>query len=147
MALARAKALAIAGRRPGRLVLGADQTLALGARAFHKPKDAAAARAQIAALAGATHRLESAAALVSDGQVVFECVATAALTMRLLSAAFIDTYVAIAMPGILDSVGGYKLEGLGIHLFARVEGDHSTILGLPLLALLDALRERGVLVG
>jgi septum formation protein len=147
LALARAKARAVSAVRPGRLVLGGDQTLALGERAFHKPSDARTACHQIAALAGATHRLESAAALVRDGVVLFETVGTASLTMRPLSREFIAAYVEAAGPGVCDSVGGYKLEGLGIHLFERIEGEHATILGLPLLALLDALRGLGMLAG
>ena len=145
LALARAKACAVADRRPDRLVLGADQTLSFGGRAFHKPISIAAARDQIAALAGATHRLESAAVLVRDGAIVFETVARAELTMRPLSPRFLDAYVAAAGPGLCDSVGGYKLEGLGIHLFERVVGDHATVLGLPLLPLLSALRDLGAL--
>ncbi len=146
-ALARAKAVAISLRFPGRLVLGADQTLSQEGRSFHKPRSVQAAREQIAALTGAMHRLESAAALVRDGQLLFETVTQAALTMRPLSQGFLDTYVAAAGPGVCDSVGGYKLEGLGIHLFERIEGDHATILGLPLLPVLAALRRLGALAG
>ena len=147
LALARAKAEAVSVRHPGRLVLGGDQTLSLDGRAFHKPSTTLAAREQIAALSGATHHLESAVALVRDGAVLFETVARAALTMRVLSPAFIAAYGAAAGDGVRDSVGGYKLEGLGIHLFERIEGDHATILGLPLLPLLQALRGLGALVG
>lgn len=145
-ALARAKALAESAFHPGRLVIGADQTLALGAEAFHKPADLAAARAQIARLAGRTHALHSAIAVVRDGEVLFETVESADLTMRPLDEAALDAYLAAAGEAVRSSVGGYQLEGLGIHLFERVEGDHSVILGLPLLPLLAFLRRLGVLL-
>ncbi len=143
--LGRAKALAVSAERPGRLVLGADQTLSCGGRLFHKPADRAAAAAQIGALAGRTHALNAAAVLVRDGAVLFETVAVARLTMRALSPAFLELYLAAAGPGVSGSVGGYQLEGAGIHLFDRVEGDQSTVMGLPLLRLLAALRALGVL--
>jgi septum formation protein len=141
--LARDKALAVAARHRGALVLGADQTLALGARRFSKPATAAAARAQIASLSGKTHVLHSAATLAYDGAVVFETAATAHLTMRSLSEAAIDAYLAAAGDRVCQSVGAYQLEGLGIHLFERIDGDHFTILGLPLLPLLAFFREQG----
>lgn len=144
--LAREKALEVSRRRPGRLVLGADQTLALddGSR-LSKPRDADDAASQIARLAGTTHRLCSACAIARDGEIVFSTLAEARLTMRPLSDAFIRLYVALAGSGALGSVGGYQLEGLGIHLFERIDGDHFTILGLPLLPLLEGLRTMGVL--
>lgn len=141
--LAAAKALAGSAARPGRLVLGADQTLALGTEAFHKPADRAAAAAQIALLAGKTHELHAAVALARDGEVLFEMVDTARLAMRPLDAEAIAAYLNAAGDTVLSSVGGYQLEGLGIHLFERVEGAHSTILGLPLLPLLAFLRRHG----
>lgn len=144
--LARAKSLAGSALHPGRLVIGADQTLALGDEAFHKPADRAGARAQIARLSGQTHHLHSALALARDGAVLFETVESAALTMRPLDAAALDAYLDAAGAAVLSSVGGYQLEGLGIHLFERVEGDHSVILGLPLLPLLAFLRRLGVLL-
>ena len=144
LALARAKALALVA--PGRLVLGGDQTLCLGDRAFHKPATLEAARAQLTALAGRTHALDSALVLARDGVVLFETVARAEMTMRPLSPAFIDRYVEAAGPGVSDSVGGYKLEGLGIHLFHTIAGDHTTILGLPMMPLLAALRALGALL-
>ncbi|UDL93536.1 Maf family protein [Lichenihabitans sp. PAMC28606] len=144
-ALARAKALAVVA--PGALVLGADQTLSLDGHGLHKPATTEAARHQIAALAGRTHDLNSAFALVRDGSVVAEAVWSARLTMRPLSPAFIALYVDAMGEAVAESVGGYKLEGLGIHLFERIEGDQSTILGLPLLPLLAALRQCGVLDG
>lgn len=144
--LARAKALAGSALRPGRLVIGADQTLALGSEAFHKPADRAAARLQLERLSGGTHALHSALALVRDGEVLFETVESAYLSMRGLSAPALDAYLAAAGDSVLGSVGGYQLEGLGIHLFERVAGDHSVILGLPLLPLLSFLRHRGDLL-
>jgi septum formation protein len=146
MLLAREKAKAIAREKPGRLVIGADQTLALGLRRFDKPRDVEAARAQLAALSGNTHQLHSAAAVVRDGEVLLDAVDTASLTMRPLSDAFLDAYLAAAGPAVLESVGAYQLEKLGIHLFARIEGDHFTILGLPLLPLIAFLRKAGCLV-
>ncbi len=138
--LARSKALAVSAKRPGRLVLGADQTLGLGERLFAKPVDLAAARAQLKSLRGATHRLHSAIALARDGAIVFEHCEIAALTMRDFSEAFLDAYMAAAGPAVLASVGGYQVERAGIQLFEQIDGDHFTILGLPLLPLLAYLR-------
>jgi septum formation protein len=146
MLLAREKAKAIARVKPGRLVIGADQTLALGSRRFDKPRDAEAARAQLEALSGNTHQLHSAVAVVRDEEVLLDAVDTASLTMRPLSATFLDAYLAAAGPAVFESVGAYQLEKLGIHLFARIEGDHFTILGLPLLPLIAFLRKAGCLV-
>jgi septum formation protein len=140
--LAREKALATSRRRTG-LVLGADQTLALGTRRFSKPAGRAAAREQLNALAGQTHALHSAAAIASDGKIVFEAVTTARLTMRALSGEFLDAYLDAAGERVTTSVGAYQLEGLGVHLFDRIEGDHFTVLGLPLLKLFAYFREAG----
>lgn len=144
--LARAKALAGSAFLPGRLVIGADQTLALGDEAFHKAPDMTAARRQLARLAGHTHSLHSAVAVARDGEVLFETAQSAHLTMRALSEAAREAYLAAAGDAVLSSVGGYQLEGLGIHLFERIDGDHSVILGLPLLPLLAFLRSRGDLL-
>lgn len=141
--LAREKAKAVAARHPDRMVLGADQTLALGARRFSKAADRAGAREQIAALRGRTHTLHSAVAVVAGGAVVFEHVDAAHLTMRAFSDDFLDRYLDAAAGAALASVGGYQLEGPGIQLFDRVEGNHFTVLGLPLLPLLDWLRRAG----
>ncbi len=143
--LAREKALAVARRRPGLLVLGADQTLALANRRFSKPATISAAREQLASLAGKTHALHTGAAVARDGKILFETVATARLTMRALSNEALDAYLAAAGERILLSVGAYQLEGLGVHLFEKIEGDHFTILGLPLLPLLAFLRREGML--
>jgi septum formation protein len=142
--LAREKALAVARRRAG-LVLGADQTLALGDRRFSKPTSVASAREQLKALAGRTHALHSAAAVARDGAIVFETVSTAQLSMRPLSEAFLDAYLAAAGERVCSSVGAYQLEGLGVHLFDEVKGDHFTVLGLPLLRLLAYFRQSGFL--
>jgi septum formation protein len=141
--LARAKARAVAAQMPGRLVLGADQTLALGHRRFSKAPDRAAAREQLSALRGKTHTLHSAVAVVASGAIVFEHVDAARLTMRAFSDGFLDRYLDAVGDAATASVGGYQLEGAGIQLFERVEGDHSTVLGLPLLPLLDWLRRAG----
>jgi septum formation protein len=143
--LAREKAKAVTQHMPHRLVVGADQTLALGARRFDKPSDRAAARNQLAALAGRTHHLHSAVALARDGEILFEETDTASLTMRNLSESFLDNYMETVGNAVLDSVGVYQLEKLGIHLFERIEGAHFTILGLPLMKLLEFLRKQGYL--
>jgi septum formation protein len=144
--LARKKALAVSAREPGRLVLGADQTLTLGEKLFSKPRDRAAAAAQLAALSGQTHELHSAICVARGDRVQFEAAPVARLTMRALSAAFIKAYLDAAGARILGSVGAYQLEGLGVHLFERIEGEHSVILGLPLPSLLEFLREEGSLL-
>jgi nucleoside triphosphate pyrophosphatase len=140
LALAAAKARHVAQELPGRLVLGCDQTLALGLRLFVKPADRAAAQAQLLALRGNTHVLTSAFALVRDGTVLAHDADAALLTMREFSDGFLDAYLDAMGDKVTASVGAYQLEGLGIHLFERVEGDTSTILGLPLLAVVAALR-------
>ncbi len=145
--LARAKADAVAATQTGHLVLGADQTLALGDKRFNKPANRTEAAQQLRALRGQTHALHSALALVQDGKVLFELVDTARLTMRDFSDRFLDDYLDMAGDVALGSVGGYQLEGIGIHLFERVEGDYFTILGLPLLPLLAYLRNRGFVDG
>jgi nucleoside triphosphate pyrophosphatase len=143
--LAREKARVIATRLPGRLVLGADQTLALGARRFSKPPDLAAASDQLKALRGRTHELHTAIALLREGTVVFEHREVARLTMRAFSDAFLAGYLEVMGSAVTTSVGGYQLEKSGIQLFERIEGDHFVILGLPLLALLQYLRQSGCL--
>ena len=144
--LSRAKARAGSAKAPGRLVIGADQTLALGDDAFHKPADRAAARTQLARLAGNRHALHSAVAVALDGAILFETGQSAHLTMRPLDSVVLDAYLDAAGDAALSSVGGYQLEGVGIHLFEAVEGDHAVILGLPLLPLLGFLRDHGALL-
>jgi septum formation protein len=143
--LARAKAAAVAVERPGRCVLGADQTLALADRLFAKPTDLAAAGDQLRSLRGRTHELHSALVLARDGAILFEHCEIARLTMREFSDAFLDSYIEAAGLAVTASVGGYQVESLGIQLFERIEGDHFTILGLPLLRLLQYLRREGCL--
>jgi septum formation protein len=143
--LAREKARAAGSAFGNRFVVGADQTLALGERRFSKPVDVAAAHEQLRALAGKTHELHSAVAVARDGRVVFSHVDTAQLTMRPISDRFIDAYLDAAGAAAMASVGGYQLEKIGIHLFERIEGDHFTILGMPLFALLAFLRREGAL--
>jgi septum formation protein len=143
--LAREKARAVAKSRPGRLTLGADQTLALGNTRFSKPADLAAARSQLRALSGDTHELHSAIAFVQDDKVLFDYVGVARLTMRRFSDEFLDLYLKTAGDAATSSVGAYQLESFGIQLFERIEGDYFTILGLPLFQALDFLRQRGCL--
>ena len=144
--LAREKALAVSARRPGALVLGADQTLAAGARRFSKPTTRAAAREQLAYLRHRTHELHSAMAVVRDNSMLFEHCEVARLTMREFSAEFLEAYLDAVGDTATASVGGYQLEKAGIQLFERIEGDHFVILGLPLLALLRFLRGEGLLL-
>ena len=144
--LARSKALDVAAREPKRVVVGADQTLALGARLFSKPSGRAQAADQLRALAGATHELHSAIAIAQGAKILFEHVAVARLTMRALSEKTIEAYLDAAGDAVMTSVGAYQLEGLGVHLFERIDGDHFTILGLPLLPLLAALRDIGLVM-
>jgi septum formation protein len=143
--LAREKASVIAGRNRGRLILGADQTLSLDGRRFAKPADRAAARAQLRALSGRTHELYSAIAFVQDGTMLFEYVGVARLTMRAVSDRFLNDYLDAVGAAATASVGAYQLEGLGIQLFERLEGDYFTVLGLPLTTALDFLRRHGCL--
>jgi septum formation protein len=145
MALAEAKALDVAGRQPGALVIGADQVLALGSRIFEKPRDIAEARAHLTAFRGRTHVLHSCVALAADGTLLWRERSEAHMAMRAFSDAFLDFYLAKAGDAVCASVGAYQLEGLGIQLFERIEGDYFTILGLPLLPLLAELRNRKVL--
>jgi septum formation protein len=138
--LAREKAKAVSANRPGSYVIGADQTLALGARLFNKPAGRAQAMTQLRDLAGNSHELNSAVAVAHDGRIVFEDVSVARMTMRQMTEAELSAYLDAAGDAVTTSVGAYQLEGLGIHLFERIEGDHFTILGLPLLPLLAFLR-------
>ena len=142
--LAKAKASHVASRLPGRAVVGADQTLALKDRLFSKPAGREQAADQLRALAGKTHELHSAIAVATGDKVLFEHVSVARMTMRRMSDAMIDRYLDVAGQAVTTSVGAYQLEGVGVHLFERIEGDHFTILGLPLLPLLQGLRSMGL---
>lgn len=143
--LAEMKAMRIARKHPGRYVLGADQMLVCGPEWFDKPADRAQAAAQLKALRGKTHRLISSAVMVRDGTRLWHHTETADLTMRPFSDAFLDGYLDRVGDAVLGSVGAYHIEGVGAQLFSRVHGDLFTILGLPLLPLLDYLRDVGVL--
>jgi septum formation protein len=143
--LAREKACFIGRSRPGRLVLGADQTLSLNGARYSKPADRAAARDQLRSLSGCSHELYSAVAFVQDGAVLFEHVGVAQLTMRAFSDRFLDDYLDAVGDAATASVGAYQLEGLGIQLFDRIDGDYFTVLGLPLMTALEFLRQRGYL--
>lgn len=138
--LAQHKAKAVALLHPGAIVIGADQTLGLGTELLHKPNDRADAAAQLKHLRGKTHRLHAAVALVRDDVVLWSDIQTAELTLRDFTAAELDDVLDREGDGILASVGGYRLEGPSIRLFDKVVGDYFTILGLPLLPLLAALR-------
>jgi len=143
--LACQKALSVSSQMTGRYVVGADQTLALGVRLFSKPAERAQAAQQLQALAGNTHELHSASAVARDGKILFAGVSIAKMTMRRLGEGEIAAYLDQAGTAVTTSVGAYQLEGLGVHLFERIEGDHFTILGLPLLQLLAFLRSEHLL--
>jgi septum formation protein len=141
-ALAQAKAQAVSAFWPGRLVLGADQTLSLDGRIYTKPATLAEAHTQLLGF-----ELHAALCIMRDGKVLFESLSTARLTCRNFDSDFVDRYMKAAGDSVLASVGAYQLEGLGIHLFETVDGDQATILGLPLLPLLAFLRREGSLAG
>ena len=143
--LAREKALSVSSRKPGQFVIGADQTLALGSRLFSKPAGRAQAAEQLHALAGRSHELHAAVAVARDSRILFESVTLARMTMRRLSETEIGAYLDGAGEAVTSSVGAYQLERLGVHLFERIEGDHFTVLGLPLLPLLAFLRSERLL--
>lgn len=147
LVLAEAKATAVSEENPGRLVLGCDQTLSLGDEVFHKPADMEAARRHLLKLSGQTHHLNSAVVLVRDGEALWRHVGIASLTMRKLDPGFIGRHLARVGDKALSSVGAYQIEGEGIQLFEKVEGDYFTIVGLPLLPLLEELRKLGAIDG
>ena len=146
-ALAEQKALRIARKSPQALVLGCDQILECEGEVFSKPDSLADARGQLARLRGRTHRLHTAAVLYFAGNPVWRHVSTPQLTMRAFSDSYLDAYLARNWPNIGASVGAYQIEGEGIRLFSRIEGDHFAILGLPLLELLTTLTRRGEIAG
>jgi septum formation protein len=139
--LAEAKAMAVSMERQDAVAIGADQVLALDGELLHKPGDLAGAAAQLDRLAGCTHFLHAGIALARAGQLLWSTTETASLTMRRFDATERDAILALEGPSVLGSVGGYRLEGPSIRLFERIEGDYFTILGLPLLPLLAALRQ------
>ena len=141
--LAEAKAGIVSRRRSGALVVGADQMLVCGSRWFDKPESLAEARDHLLTLRGREHELITAVCVLADGEVLWRHLARPRLTMRSFSNAFLDTYLDRAGSDVCNSVGGYRLEGLGAQLFTHVEGDLFAILGLPLLPLLDFLRSYG----
>ncbi len=143
--LAEAKANDVSTRRTGELVIGADQILAFEGERRTKPEDMEAARRQLLAFSGKTHELLSAVVISKDGEAIWRHVSTARLTMRTFSPAFVGHYLAEAGDDVLSSVGAYQLEGLGLQLFEKIDGDYFTILGLPMLPLLAQLRELGVI--
>ncbi len=142
--LAELKAQRISRRSPGAFVIGSDQMLDCGGHWFDKPVDRAGAANHLRTLSGKTHQLISAVSVVCDGQQLWHSISRASLTMRPLSDAFIDRYLDAVGDAALGSVGAYQLEGLGVHLFTKIEGDYFTILGLPLLPLLGFLRTHGL---
>ncbi len=142
--LAAEKALVVSGAHPGALVIGSDQILALGRRMFSKAETVAEARDHLDRLRGRTHELVSAVALARDGEIVWQTVDSAQMTMRPFSDEFLGRYLEKAGDSTLKSVGCYHLEGLGVQLFEKIDGDYFTILGMPLLPLLTELRNQGV---
>jgi len=144
--LAEMKAQRVSVKHPGMIVIGADQMLDCDGQWFDKPEDRDAAVEQLRRLRGKTHRLTSAVVAVRDGRLLWRHTEAAKLTMRQFSDTFLNDYLDRAGDKVLSSVGAYQLEGLGAQLFMLVDGDHFTILGLPLLALLDFLRENGELI-
>jgi septum formation protein len=144
-ALAEAKAKNVSPRHPGAVVIGADQLLVADERWFDKPSSLVEGRMQLLALRGREHALVTAACVVRDGAALWRFVDRPRLVMRSFSEAFLETYLAAAGDDLLSSVGAYRLEGPGAQLFASIDGDYFSILGLPLLPLLDFLRAQGVL--
>ena len=144
-ALAGEKAAQISRQRPGETVLGGDSVLELDGEILGKCRDLGALRALLLRMSGQPHQLISAVALVRDGRVLWRHTSLARMTVRPLSERFIDAYLAREGEKLLSSVGGYHFEGLGAQLFEKVEGDYFSILGLPLLEVLAALRAEGLL--
>lgn len=145
--LAEAKALDVSEKNPGAVVIGCDQTLSLGDEIFHKPADMEAARRQLLKFSGMTHQLNSAVVLVKDGETLWRHVSIARMTMRDLDPGFVGRYLGRVGEAALSSVGAYQVEGPGIQLFDRIDGDYFTIVGLPLLPLLAELRKEKLIDG
>ena len=144
IALATAKALEVSAGMPGDLIIGADQILEMDGEIFDKPADLTAASARLLKLSGRTHQLHAAVVLVKDRQLLWSESSTAFMTMRTYDAAFVRSHLARAGSIVLESVGAYQLEGVGVQLFEKIEGDYFTILGLPMLPLLKQLRKHGI---
>lgn len=145
LVLAEAKAVNVSERRPDVLVIGADQVLSVGDEILHKPADMEAARRTLLKLSGRTHHLDSAVVLARDGEAVWRHVSRASITFRTLTPAEIGRYLAAAGDAVLTSVGAYQVEGRGLQLMERIEGDLFTVIGLPMLPLIAELRARGAL--
>ncbi len=143
--LAEAKAQDVSGRNSGALVIGCDQVLSMDDRVLHKVADMEGARRRLLELSGRTHELSSAVAVVRDGETLWRHVSVARMTMRSLDPGFVGRHLARVGDRALASVGAYQVEGEGIQLFSRIEGDHYAIIGLPLLPLLDFLRASGAI--
>ncbi|WP_438751180.1 Maf-like protein [Pararhizobium sp. O133] len=145
LVLAEAKAKNVGQSFPGHIVIGSDQTMSLGSRVYHKPKDMDEARRHLLSLSGAVHQLNSAIVLTRDNEVMWKHVSSAKMSVRPLAGDFIERHLGRVGDKALSSVGAYQLEGEGIQLFDGIEGDYFTILGLPMLPLLAKLRELGVI--
>ncbi len=143
--LAVAKAQTVSASIPDALVIGCDQVLELDGKIFDKPIDLHDARAHLRAFSGKTHHLIAAISLVQNGSPLWQTMDSAALKVRVLSKDFIETYLAHEGQVVLSSVGAYRLEGMGAQLFDEIDGDYFTVLGLPLLPLLEQLRKHGIL--
>jgi septum formation protein len=145
--LAEAKAVDVSQNHPGTLVIGSDQTLSMDGELFHKPADMEEARRRLLKLSGRTHQLNSAVVIALDGEAIWRHVSIAQLTMRAFDPGFVGRHLSAVGEAALTSVGGYQIEGKGIQLFEKIDGDHFTIIGLPLLPLLEKLRELGAIDG
>ncbi len=145
MILAQAKAVTVSEQHPDRLVIGADQILLSDAEMFNKPESIEQARDQLLKLSGKTHALETAVACARNGEITWSYRESALLTMRALTPKYIGRYLAIVGADATTTVGGYKLEGIGVQLFSKIEGDYFAILGLPLLPVLNYLRGQGLI--
>lgn len=145
--LAEAKALDVSARSPGALVIGADQTMSMGGEIFHKVTNFDEARRRLLAMAGKTHQLNSALCLVRDGQTVWRHMSVVNMTMRAFSPAFVGRYLAQTGDKVFQSVGVYQIEDIGIQLIERMDGDYFSIIGLPLLPLLQELRNLDAIDG